>query len=364
MCQMLGLIRGGYDAIVSGHYSHSLYEPDVMHVTILVPGFGYPSPVIGPYEVFTSAGVLWNTLQGERVAAPFKVITASVDGNAVQFAGGVSITPDKSIASIRNTDLVFIPSIGLDLERVLDHNQAMVGFLQRQARKGAVIAGVCTGVAMLAEAGLLAGRQATTHWALADQYRQRYPNVDWKPELFITHSDNIFCGGGVYASLDLCLYLVERLVGYEVAKQTGRALLIDSPRTWQASFSVPLLNQQHNDDKIKRAQEYLQEYFNAQFTMDEVAQRVGMSSRNFTRRFRHATGKTPLAYLHALRINCARQLLETEYKSVQEVCYAVGFEDMPFFRNIFKRYTGLSPTEYRRRYAARNGRTERDADHS
>ena len=327
-----------------------------MHITILVPGFGLPSPVIGPYEVFTNAGVLWNILRGEAVAAPFEVITASVDGKAVRFDGGVTIQPDKAITSIRHTDLIFVPTIGLDLEKVLTHNRTMTGFLQRQAGKGTAIAGVCSGVALLAEAGLLDGRQATTHWALADRYRQRYPNVDWKPELFITESENIFCGGGVYAALDLCLYLVERLVGYEVAKQTGRALLIDSPRTWQASFSVPLLNQQHNDAKIQRAQEHLHEYFNAQFTMDELAQRLGMSARNFTRRFKQATGETPLAYLHKLRINCARQLLETEYKSVQEVCYAVGYEDVPFFRSVFKRYTGLSPSEYRQRFSGCNQR--------
>jgi transcriptional regulator GlxA family with amidase domain len=215
-----------------------------------------------------------------------------------------------------------------------------------------VIAGVCTGVVLLAEAGLLNGCQATTHWALADQYRRRYPDVDWKPELFITRSDNIFCGGGVYAALDLCLYLVEHFAGYEVAKQTGRSLLIDSPRTWQASFSVPLLNQQHHDDRIRVAQDYLHEHFNETFTMDELAQRIGMSTRNFIRRFKQATGKTPLTYLHTLRINCARQLLETDFRSVQEVCYEVGYEDIPFFRNVFRRHTGLSPREYRQRYAA------------
>jgi transcriptional regulator GlxA family with amidase domain len=333
-----------------------LFRPDVMHITILVPGFGYPSPVIGPYEVLTSAGVLWNSLRGEKVAASFKVITASVDGKTVRFTGGVTIKPDRAIGQIRKTDLVFIPSIGLDLEKVLAHNRGMLGFLQRESRKGTLIAGVCTGVAMLAEAGLLEGRQATTHWALAEQYRKRYPDVDWTPELFITQSDNIFCGGGVYAALDLCLHLVERLAGYEVAKQTGRALLIDSPRTWQASFSVPLLNQKHHDEKIKRAQDYLQEYFSARFTLDELARRIGMSARNFTRRFKLATGETPLTYLHKLRINCARQLLETDYKSIQEVCYEVGYEDMPFFRNVFKRYTGLSPAEYRQRYASTNNR--------
>ena len=321
-----------------------------MHITILVPGYGMSSAVIGPFEVFSNTGVVWNALLGEEVAATFKVVTASLDGRPVGYEGGISIKPDKSLAQIRKTDLIFVPTIGLDVDTVFARNAKMIKFLQRQAEKGTVIAGVCSGVAMLAEAGLLDGRPATTHWALADQFRKRYPKVDWKPELFITESDNIFCGGGVYAALDLCLYLVERLAGYEVAKQCGRALLIDAPRTWQASFSAPLLNQQHHDAKIRQAQDYLHEYFSAQFTIDELAQRVGMSTRNFTRRFRQATGERPLTYLHKLRINCAKQLLETDFKSVQEVCYEVGYEDVPFFRNIFKRYTGFAPKEYRQRF--------------
>ena len=205
----------------------------------------------------------------------------------------------------------------------------------------------------MAEAGILEGKPATTHWAMEDQYCKRYPGVDWKTELFITESENIICGGGVYASLDVCLFLVERFAGYEVAKQCGRALLIDAPRTWQSSYSAPMLNQQHQDEKIKKAQEYLQEYFNGHFTMDELANRLGMSPRNFTRRFKQATGETPLNYLHKLRINCARQMLEADYRSVQEVCYQVGYEDLAFFRSVFKRYAGLSPKEYKQRFGRR-----------
>jgi transcriptional regulator GlxA family with amidase domain len=329
-----------------------------MHITILVPGYGLSSAVIGPLEVFSNTGVIWNMLLGEEERAPFEVITASLDGMPVLFGNGISIKPDKSIAQIRKTDLIFIPTIGLDVDMVIARNTKMIEFIKRQAGKGAVVAGICSGVAMLAEAGLLDGKPATTHWAIADQFRKRYPEADWKPELFITESDNIFCGGGVYAALDLCLYLVERFAGYDVAKQCGRALLIDSPRTWQASFSAPMLNQQHNDEKIKQAQEYLHEYFNMNFTLDELAQRMGMSTRNFTRRFKKATGETPLTYLHKLRINCAKQLLETEFKSVQEVCYEVGYEDIPFFRNVFKRYTGLAPKEYKHRFAGQHIRDE------
>ena len=249
--------------------------------------------------------------------------------------------------------LIFIPTIGLDIDLVCARNRGMIHLLQRQAARGTIIAGVCSGVAMLAEAGLLDGRPATTHWAIAEQFRQRYPAVDWKPELFITESDNILCGGGVYAALDLCLYLVERLAGYDVARQCGRALLIDAPRTWQVSFSTPMLKQQHHDEKILPVQEYLHENFNAHISIGELAQRAGMSTRNFTRRFRQATGEPPVTYLHRLRINCARQLLETDFKSVQQVCYEVGYEDVPFFRKIFKRYTGLAPKEYKQRFVGR-----------
>jgi transcriptional regulator GlxA family with amidase domain len=324
-----------------------------MHVTILVPGYGLSSAVIGPLEVFSNTGVVWNTLLGEAARAPFEVVTASEDGRPVHLEGGITLQPDRAVARIRKTDLVFVPTIGLDLDRAFAGNRRMIRFIGRQAEQGTAIAAVCSGVAMLAETGLLEGRPATTHWAIAEQFRKRYPRVDWKPDLFITESGNIYCGGGVYAALDLCLYLVERFAGYEVARQCGRALLIDPPRTWQASFSAPLLNQQHHDAKIQQAQDYLHEHFNAPVAVDELARRVGMSTRNFTRRFRQATGEPPMTYLHKLRVNCARQLLEADFRSVQEVCYEVGYEDIPFFRKIFRRYTGLAPKEYRLRFAGR-----------
>lgn len=324
-----------------------------MHITILVPGFGYSSAVICPQEVFNSAGVLWNTLFGEEIAASFEVETASIDGKPVNFVGGITIKPDKAISQIRKTDLIYIPTIGLNIDEVIQHNQKMVPFIKRHADRGTWIAGVCTGVALLAEAGILEGKQATTHWGLAVEFSQRYPTVDWKTDLFITESGNIFCGGGVYAALDLCLFLVERFAGYEVAKQCGRALLIDAPRTWQASFSVPLLKQNHQDEKIQQAQQHLQQYFSTHISIDGLAQQISMSTRNFTRRFKQATGETPLAYLHKLRVNYAKQLLEADYKSVQEVCFAVGYEDVPFFRSVFKRYAGLSPKEYKQRFGRR-----------
>jgi len=323
-----------------------------MHITVLVPGCGFPSTVVGPVEVFSNTGFIWNTLMGENSDTPFQVETASNDGKPVSYQGGVTITPDKSVAQVRHTDLVFATTIGLDFDGVTAANPGMLQLIRREAERGTMVAGVCSGVFMLAEAGVLEGRPATTHWALVDEFRQRYPNVDWQPDRFITESDNIFCGGGVYAALDLCLHLVERMAGYEAARQCGRALLIDSPRTWQAGFATPMLKQSHRDDRIWRSQEALHKFFREPLTVEKLARDSGMSTRNFTRRFKQATGDSPLAYLHKLRIDYAKHMLESEYTSVQEVCFQVGYEDQPHFRNLFKRHTGLSPTEYKARFGS------------
>jgi transcriptional regulator GlxA family with amidase domain len=324
-----------------------------MHITILLPGYGLPSAVIGPREVFQTTGLLWNTLRGEAAQPAFEVVTASEDGAAVAFEGGVTIQADTAVSRIRDTDLVYVPTIGLDTDAVIARRPAMLRLLQRQARRGKLVAGVCTGVAMLAEAGLLDGRPATTHWAIADAFRARYPRVRWQPELFITESDNLFCGGGVYAALDLCLHLVERLAGYEAARHCGRALLIDAPRTWQAGYAAPPLAARHQDQPIRRVQDALHERFREAVTVEAMARSAGMSTRNFTRRFKQATGEPPLAYLHKLRIDCAKHLLETDFKSVQQVCYEVGYEDQAHFRQLFKRHTGLTPTEYKARFCGR-----------
>lgn len=324
-----------------------------MHVTILVPGHGVASTVIGPLEVFGNVGVIWQQLQEAEEAPEFEVVTASEDGHPVTYYEGITITPDFCVDDIERTDLVFAPTIGMDIDGVLSKRPRMLSFLRKQAGHGGIVAGVCTGVSLLAETGLLDGRPATTHWALVEQFRERYPKVDWQPERFITESENVFCGGGVYAALDLCLYLVENLAGYEASRQCGRAMLIDPPRTWQASFTEPMLKQQHQDENIRKVQDFIAHCFREAISVNDMAREANMSPRNFSRRFKAATGEAPLAYLHKLRIDCAKHLLEVEYKSVAEVCCEVGYEDVPHFRQLFKRHTGMTPTEYRERFGHR-----------
>jgi transcriptional regulator GlxA family with amidase domain len=278
----------------------------------------------------------------------------------VQAAGAYSIQPGADIAEIERTDLAFVPSGGADLDLLLSRNAPVVDFLQRVHARGARVAGVCSGVSLLAAAGILDGRPATTHWGLVEGCRQRFPAVDWRPGELVTESDGIFCGAGVYASLDLALYLVEKLADHRIAVECSKALLIDMPRECQAGFAVLPMGSRHADDAIRRAEAWIHAHCREDFSFEWLAHELGMSPRNFIRRFKSATGMAPLEYIQRLRVRAAKHLLEGDQVSVQEVGIAVGYEDPAFFRTLFKRHTGLAPSAYRRRFASVVGAGEGD----
>jgi transcriptional regulator GlxA family with amidase domain len=319
-------------------------------VTVLFLDGTFSSTAIGPMEVFRHSGMLWNVLTGKRQAPGFRVTTASVDGRAVSCDGDIRIQPSAALADIRRTDLIFIPSTGISLDDVVERNAAVVPWLRRWHKRGTAIASVCSGVGLVAATGMLDGKRATTHWGLAERFREKYPRVKWMPELMVTEDHGFYCGGGVNAALDLSLYLVERFCGHEVAMQSAKALLIETSRAWQAGFAIVPLKTDHSDDSISSAQEWLHQNFQQTFPLEAPARRVGMSLRNFVRRFKQATGDSPLIYLQKLRVAAARRLLEADHRTMQEISDAVGYQDPAYFRTLFQRHTGVSPSAYRRRF--------------
>ncbi len=322
----------------------------MIEVTVLFLDGTFSSTAIGPMEVFRHAGTLWNFLTGKRQVRRFRVTTASVDGHAVRCDGPIDIQPMAALKDIRGTDLIFIPTTGLSLDDVVERNAPVVPWLRRWHKRGVPIASVCSGVGLVAATGLLDGKRATTHWGLAERFREKYPKVKWMPELMVTEDRGFYCGGGVNASLDLSLYLVEQFCGHDVAMQTAKALLIETPRSWQAGFGIVPLKTEHTDDAISGAQEWLHKNFHRDFPLEAPARSVGMSARNFVRRFKQATGDTPLIYLQKLRVAAAKRLLEGDHRVMQEISCAVGYQDSAFFRKIFERHTGASPSAYRRRF--------------
>ena len=165
--------------------------------------------------------------------------------------------PSGASAYVRHTDLIVIPTAEFDMNASQRANAVLIPWLRRWHARGASIAGICTGVSLLAEAGLLDGEPATTHWAMVETFRRRYPRVDWQPERFVTESGRVFCGGGVYSAIDLSLYLVEKYCGHEVAVETAKALLLETPRTWQSGYGTAPPRSAHDDEGIQKAQDWL-----------------------------------------------------------------------------------------------------------
>jgi transcriptional regulator GlxA family with amidase domain len=322
----------------------------MINVTILFLDQTFSSTATGPMEVFRHTGTLWNNFTGHKPVCHFSVTTASVDGHAVHCDGPIDIQPAVALNDVRETDLIFIPSTGLGIDDVVERNAPVVPWLKHWHERGAAIASVCSGVGLVAATGLLDGKRATTHWSLAERFREKYPTVRWMPELMVTEDRNFYCGGGVNAALDLSLYLVGQLCGHEVAMQSAKALLIEMPRAWQAGFAIVPLKTEHSDESISAAQDWLHQNFHHTFPLEEPAERVGMSPRNFVRRFKQATGDSPLIYLQKLRVAAAKRLLENDHRSMQEISDAVGYQDAVFFRKIFQRHTGVSPSAYRQRF--------------
>jgi transcriptional regulator GlxA family with amidase domain len=322
----------------------------MVDVTVLFLKETFSSTAVGPMEVFRHAGTLWNILTGKSQHPYFQVTTASTDGRLVECDGPICIKPMAAIRDIRKTDLIFIPTTGLDIDNVVERNAPVVPWLKRWHSRGAAIASVCSGVGLVAATGMLDGKRATTHWALAERFREKYPKVKWMPELMVTEDRGFFCGGGVHAALDLSLYLVEKFCGHEIALESSKALLIETPRAWQAGFAVIPLKTEHNDESISLAQDWLHQNFHRTFPLDAPARRAGMSLRNFVRRFKEATGDSPLIYLQKLRVAAAKRLLENNHRSMQEISDAVGYHDAAFFRSLFQRHTGVSPSAYREKF--------------
>jgi transcriptional regulator GlxA family with amidase domain len=322
----------------------------MLDVTVLLLDDNFASTALGPVEVFHSAGLLWSLIHDMRPDPRFKVTTVSVDGQPIITSYGVRILPQAAMDDIERTDLVVVPSSGLALDAQVKRYHRLFPWLSDRYAHGSYIAGICSGVAFLAEAGLLDGRRATTHWVLGERYRERYPKVNWCTELFITEDRRVLCSGGVYAAIDLSLYLVEKFCGREVALQCAKSLLVDMPRAHQSGYAVLPLSRPHSDERIRETEDYMARHYNRDLPLKLLSERASMSARTFLRRFKAATGRLPGQYLQAQRVAIARELLENTARPVQAISGAVGYDDIAFFRKLFRRETGMTPAEYRDRF--------------
>jgi transcriptional regulator GlxA family with amidase domain len=324
-------------------------ETSMKKVTILGSYNTMATTIFGPMDILNQAGRLWNRVNHYPPTPYFDVTIVSADGEPIRSMNNIHIQPHCGIADVRQTDLIIISS-ATHIEQILGKNPEIVPWLNHHYENGAHVASICTGVFLLAEAGLLDGKSATVHWAFSDIFRKRYPQLKLNQDrMFIDHG-RLYCSAGVSAGLDLTLYMVEKFCGRKAALASAKTMVLDMGRERQTPYESFLAPMDHGDPIIAKAQKWMEQHQTEQIDYERLSRKFHISRRSLERRFKQATGVTPLGYLQKLRVEFAKRLLEEGTQTFSEITYQVGYEDISFFRKIFIRLTGLRPRQYQQRF--------------
>lgn len=318
------------------------------HLTIIVPeGENNLSSIVGTYKIFTRANEYWKKSGRKEL---FKIDLAGIS-KKVDFYGGLfTVNPNTHIDAISKTHLIVIPSLNHNYDNAVKENQLLIDWVEKQYRNGAQVAAICTGAFMLASSGLLDGRVCSTHWAAAENFRERFPNVHLQPDKLITDENGIYTNGGAYSFLNLILYLVEKYYDRQTAIFCSKVFQIDIDRQSQSAFTIFTGQKLHGDEMVKKAQTYIEKNLDEKISVEHLSSLFAVGRRNFDRRFIKATGNTPIEYLQRVKIEAAKKAFENSRKNVNEVMYEVGYSDVKAFREVFRRITGMSPLEYKAKY--------------
>ncbi|WP_299940805.1 helix-turn-helix domain-containing protein [uncultured Microbulbifer sp.] len=283
----------------------------------------------------------------ESKSAPLRLVTASLDGSPVNTRCGFALKPDVALCDAPDSDLIYIPALWRNPRPTLKRSEQLLKWLRAQAASGAVINAVGTGVCFLAEAGLLNGKPATTHWHYFEQFSSDYPEVKLKRQYFITQANRLFCAASINALADITVHMIRQLYGPTVASHVERNFSHEIRRPFKEIAYSEGAVQLHPDEDIVQAQAWLKEHCNTEVRLSDVAKIFDMSVRSFNRRFKLAAGQTPLQYLQNVRVDMARELLQSSNLSVNEVAEKVGYQDMGHFTALFKKFLATTPSEYR-----------------
>ncbi|WP_215545460.1 GlxA family transcriptional regulator [Amycolatopsis sp. CA-230715] len=308
--------------------------------------------VTGPLEVFTSANG-WLLAHGGKPA--YAITTASVGGAAVRTSSGLRITPDADLAEVAVPDLVVVPGG----EGTWSPPPELTAWLRGTGPGVPRLVSVCTGAFLLAEAGLLDGRRATTHWAYCDALAERYPDVLVSDEPIYVEDGPLATSAGVTAGIDLALAIVEADVGREVALTIARYLVMFLRRPGnQAQFSTQLSAQVAEREPVREVQRWIAEHPDADLSVEALARMASLSPRQFARVFAAEVGVNPGRYVDRVRVEAARRLLEDTGRGVEEVARDCGYGTPEAMRRAFLRVLDVSPAEYRRRFRPAHSRGE------
>lgn len=316
-------------------------------VTILVPEGAVLASIADPRYMFTAANELL-TSSGKN--PEFSVQLAGLTKEVRLNEGLFTINTDKVIEDITHTDLIIIPALSGDIEKAVEMNKRFAPWITEQYKNGAEAASLCIGAFLLASTGLLKAKQCSTHWLYANQFRSMFPDTILVDDKIITEQNGLYTSGGANSYWNLLLYLVEKYTDRETAIMASKFFLLDIARNSQSPFTMFRGQKNHEDEEVKKAQDYIELNYADKITVDELCDMFGVGRRTFERRFKKATNNTIVEYIQRVKIEAAKKQLETGRKTVNEVMYEVGYTDTKAFRDVFKKVAGMSPVDYRNKY--------------
>ncbi|MFZ2102221.1 MAG: helix-turn-helix domain-containing protein, partial [Oricola sp.] len=326
-----------------------------LRVSLMALPQSTPTTLHAFFEVFGGVGTAWGDVTGLRIPArrmECQIVARSTE--PYRSPVGPLIAPDVRLEDARPPDLVVVTDLALPAEGFAPGDwDAELDWVRQAAGSGAAIASICTGSVFLAEAGLLDGFEATTHWAAEAIFRARYPQVRLRPERILCLAGidgNIVTGGGPGSWEDVALHLIGRHCGRAEAVRIAKVFVLGDRSQGQLVFSSMRRIPVHADAVVAESQRWIAENYALPHAVSRMTERSGLPARTFKRRFRSATGYAPIDYVHALRVEEAKQLLETTGLPTGEIAAEVGYEDQTFFRRLFRRLSGVTPSSYRRRF--------------
>src|SRR5688500_2354777 len=317
------------------------------HISILVPDDAVPASIVDPRYMFTAVNQFL-TEAGKEPAFTVQLVglTKEVSLNMGTFA----VRTDSVIDNVTETDLIIIPALSGDLKVTLEKNKAFIPWIVKHYEHRAEVASLCLGAFLLASTGLLNGKECSTHWLFANDFRNMFPEVTLVDGNIISEEQGIYSSGGASSYWNLLLHLVEKYTDRDLAIRASKFFAIEIDRKSQSPFIMFNGQKKHDDEPIKEAQVFIEKNFTEKISVEELAIKFAIGRRHFERRFKKSTNNTPMEYIQRVKIEAAKKQLENGRKNVNEVMYEVGYSDTKAFRAIFKKITGMSPIGYKNKY--------------
>lgn len=321
-------------------------------VNILVHDQTMASSITGPIDAFNTANIILKNLVGDNATQiSWKLI--STNGKAIKSSTGIEFEVDDKFTEIDTEGWLYMPGVQVEntveLTEFIERHYPLIDFLSRFYQQGMGLAANCSGTFLLAESGILDGYSASTSWWVSDFFEQRYPSIDLLTDRLSEPRKNVLCGSTATAHMDLAIMLIRLIVGRKIAHLCAKYLLVDYRKRTQAPFQP--LSAKSRDPFIQEATVWLRKNLNKDIRIEDLAQSMNVSSRTLIRRFNKVTGESPVHYLQKLRIDRSKYFLETSPLSMNEIIERIGYQDESTFRRLFKRYTNLTPLQYRQRFA-------------